>query len=174
MRFPVILMLVVFLSACQSLGDKPAPELAGQATPLQVGLGQRAITAGESVTWGGEVQSIRNLQRVTQIEILSYPVGSHGKPLTGERASGRFVVEMEGFLEPRELSTGTPVTVKGTYARTLEGKVGEAAYRFPLLMGERLDVWPRPRVARHRESPDVRWSIGIGSGGSGVGVGIGF
>ena len=170
-----IVLLSFVLVGCQIWNPKPDPKLAGQATPEQLSQGKRGLAGGESLTWGGKVQSVRNLARVTRVEIVSYPVGEQGKPLTGEPASGRFIVEMDGFLEPNELSRGTPVTVRGEYVRVLDGKVGEAAYRRPLLMGEKLDVWPRREVAAEPDRPDVRWSIGVGSGGShGVGVGIAF
>jgi outer membrane lipoprotein len=107
---------------------------------------------------------VHNLAHSTRIEVLSYPLDSERQPITQAPASGRFMVEMEGFLEPREFPVGTAVTAQGRYARQHEGRVGGAIYRYPLLSGDRLDVWEADQAVRDPASPDVRWSIGVGIG----------
>jgi starvation-inducible outer membrane lipoprotein len=176
MRIIGLFVLMTLLAACQTQDSRPDPELAAQPSPQQVSLGRQVPPEGALLTWAGKVQAVENLPRVTRIEVLSYPANSKRQPITEQRATGRFIVEMGGFLEPRDLMPGTSVTIQGRYVSIQEGKVGKAPYRYPLILGEKLDVW-RSWVAEKRSAdPDVRWSIGIGTSGSntGVGVGIGF
>ncbi len=176
MRIIVLLLLTTLLAACQTQDSKPDPALAAQPSPQQISLGQQKPRDGALLTWAGKVQAVENLPSRTRIEVLSYPANSKRQPITEQRATGRFIVDMEGFLEPRDLMPGTPVTVQGRYLKTKEGKVGQAPYRYPLISGEKLDVWRSKVTERRSSDPDVRWSIGIGTSGSntGVGVGIGF
>jgi len=173
-RIVGMLLAVVLLTACETKNLKLDPELVSQPTPQQISRAERIPAEGALLVWTGKVQAVRNRARVTHIEVLSYPADTRRRPVTGRPASGRFIAEMAGFLEPHELPPGTAVSVQGSYVGIVDGKVGEAAYRYPLIRGQKLDVWRSKERARHSDAPDVRWSIGVGSGGSGVGVGIGF
>ena len=173
-RFFGVLLVMLLLTACGTHSGKPDPELASQPTPQQISRAERVPAEGALLVWTGKVQSVRNLARVTHIEVLAFPADMRRRPVTSEPASGRFVAEMGGFLEPHELPPGTAVAVQGAYAGIVDGKVGEAAYRYPLLRGQKLDVWRTEERSQRSDAPDVRWSIGVGTGGSGVGVGIGF
>lgn len=173
-RFFGVLPIILLLTACETYSGKPGPELASQPTPQQISHAERMPAEGALLIWTGKVQAVRNLARVTHIEVLSYPADMRRRPSTNQPASGRFIAEMGGFLEPHELPPGTAVTVQGAYAGVVNGKVGEAAYRYPMIRGEKLDVWRNEERAKRSDAPDVRWSIGVGTGGSGVGVGIGF
>lgn len=168
----LVLALVVFAAACQ--GPLPRdPALASQVTPQQLAGGAHT-EKGSLLTWGGSLRSLRNLADSTRLEVLAYPLNTERRPLTDEPSQGRFMVDMPGFLEPQELPPGTLVTVQGRYQRTLDGRVGEASYRFPLLQDGKLDVWEPETASVPFQRPDVRWNLGIGTWGSGVGVGIGF
>ena len=173
-RILVIALGATMLMACESWQPKPDPVLAAQPTPVQVSGGTRVPAQGMELTWGGTVLAVRNHARSTSLEILSYPLDAGQHPITGMSSRGRFIAEMDGFLEPREHPVGTRVTVQGHFAGMQEGRVGTAAYRFPRLRGSRLKVWETGESASRRVAPDVRFGIGIGSGGGGGGVSIGL
>lgn len=162
------------LSACDPSATRPDDALAQQPTPEQLRSLDPDSLSERSFTWGGSVQAVSNLVDHTRLEVLSYPLSQRRQPITGKVAGGRFLVDMAGFLEPQEFPPGTLVTVQGRFDRLVLGKVGDADYRYPLLRGVKLDVWPSESAAERASRPSVRWSIGVGSGGGGVGVGIGF
>lgn len=162
----------LLLGGCSSTLQQPDPVLAQQPTPHQVAGGQRVPAADALLTWAGVVQAVRNHPQATEIEILAYPANSAGHPLTGRASQGRFVASMQGYIEPLEVQ-GAAVTVKGRLLRVDEGRVGESRYRYPVLQGERLEVW-HELSSRGGTRPGVRWSLGVGTHGSGVGVGLGF
>lgn len=166
--------LATGLSLVGCAGNPPQPDatLAAQPTPAQVARSDK-LPADTRLTWGGVVQTVRNLSDRTRLEVLSYPLSVNRQPITSLPPSGRFMLEMRGFLEPHDFPQGTAITAQGHLSRVLDGRVGQATYRFPLLEGERLDVWTQQR-APSVTRPGVRWSLGVGTYGSGVGVGIGF
>ena len=173
-RFFAVVLLAAMLTACQSLQPKPDPVLAAQPSPVQVSGGTRVPPQGQALTWGGTVLAVRNHAQTTSVEILSYPLDAKQHPITGGSSNGRFIAEMEGFLEPREYPVGTRVSVSGLFARVEDGRVGTAAYPLPVLRGRELKSWGAVESAGRRIAPDVRFGIGIGSGGGGGGVSVGF
>ena len=173
-RILVAVLGTTLLVACGAWQPQPDPVLAAQPTPVQVSGGTRTPFEGQQLTWGGTVLAVRNHARTTSLEILAYPLDAEQHPITGMSSHGRFIAEMDGFLEPREYPVGTRVTVQGLFAGVQEGRVGTAAYRFPRLRGSRLKVWDTGESASRRVAPDVRFGIGIGSGGGGGGVSIGL
>lgn len=170
----LLLPLLLLLSACETLRE-PDPVLATQATPAQIVAAQRVPAEGQHLVWGGTVRSVTNLRERTRIEILSYPLDKERKPLRDRRATGTFLLEMDGFIEPAELRVGLPVTATGDYAGTLHYREHGREHRVPRLRGKGLHIWAEAPSARTtRPRPDVHWSIGVGTHGSGVGVSIGL
>ena len=172
LRRSILLSLTLLLGACSTVPDVD-PSLAGQVTPAQVLNGVGSPPPDKRVVWTGTVQSVQNLRDRTRVEILSYPPSRQRRPLSDQPSTGRFVVEMKGFLEPTGLPVGRPVTASGRLAGLTSYRLGDASRRLPLLIGERLDAWPMPQT-NVRPSPDVRFGIGVGTGGSGAGVSIGL
>lgn len=166
-------LLILSISGC-SMHREVDPAWAQQVTPAQISAATRPPPARLQLVWGGSVQSVRNLRDRTRIEILALPLDRQRRPMLDGPASGRFIFEMPGFVEPAELPVGRLVTVIGDYA----GKVGVRAQgrvrQLPRLKGERLRVWPASDVHAPRPRPDVHWGIGIGTEGSSVGVNIGL
>lgn len=165
---------LALLSACAQRDTRPDPALALQQTPAEVLELDPATLRDRSFTWGGAIQTLSNQAEDTRLEILAYPLDQRRRPIKGEPSGGRFLVDMDGFLEPRELPPGTLVTVEGHFKRLVIGKVGESDYLYPLLRGDNLEVWQAGPMPTESARPSVRWSIGVGSGGGGFGVGIGF
>lgn len=167
---PLLLTPVVasiLLAACM-----PTQQVRDQGpSPDQVIAGAAVETP---VTWGGRIVQVRNLQERTLIEVVALGLDSDGRPIPGADPQGRFIVERPGFLEPQEYAPDRLVTASGRLQGFTDGKVGDAPYRFPLLLGESLTLWPQHTHLGGRGSPRVGIGVGSGSFGSGVGIGIGF
>lgn len=167
------ILLILLLAGCASTG--PDERYAAQPKPQSLSSLSMIIDEGAELTWGGIIQGVENLAEATRLEVLSFPLNRDRRPLTELQSTGRFIVEMPGFVEPYAYPPGREVTVIGRYQGLEQGHVGDARYRFPVLTGSRVDAWaPRAQARSSRESPDVRWNLGIGTHGSGVGVGIGL
>ncbi|RMG34748.1 MAG: hypothetical protein D6720_08585 [Gammaproteobacteria bacterium] len=174
MRTLLVWSLVVLLTGCSSSLPSPHPILGGQPSPGQILAGGRRPVPRALLTWGGTVQAVYNRRDATLVEVLSYPLDRSQHPIVGAESTGRFAVEMKGFIEPAELPIGRPVTVTGRYAGIARVPFGQSRTGpLPLLKGERLELWEMPPAAS-RKTPEIHFGIGVGTGGSNVGVGIGL
>lgn len=133
---------------------------------------------GKAITWGGTLVSARNLADATDLEVLSYPLDECGRPLLDAPAQGRFIVRRPGYLETADLAPGRRITASGRIIATLDGRIGDADYRFPVLEDAAPRVWPERMRANAYEGGRVRPWISVGVGGgrgwSGGGVGVWF
>lgn len=169
--FTLLLMLV--LTGCAS-----APKVAENAdrsiAPALAAV-SHVDTDGKPLQWGGVVVESRNLAKVTELQILAYPLREDGRPEVAASPIGRFIAQHPGYLESVDYRPGRQVTATGKLTEKRQGKVGDAAYTFPVLLADELVLWPQqePRQA----SPRINFGLGVGSGGrswGGVGIGIGF
>ena len=162
----LMIPLPILLVACAtSLPDDVGP------TPNQVILSGEANT---DVRWGGRIVTVKNLRERSLIEVLSYPLDSEGRPRSDGAPQGRFIVEKAGFVEPHEYAAGRLLEVKGRLDGFTRGRVGEAAYRYPVVLGQQLTLWPVESTVYGSRTPRINLGVGGGSGGSGIGIGIGF
>ena len=161
----VIALAALVLGACATTQRDPVPG----PTPNQAVL---EGTTGAAVHWGGQIVKVKNLRDRTLVEVLAFPLDSSGRPQVDEPPRGRFIVERGGFLEPREYARDRLIEVRGSLTGFTDGRVGDAAYRYPVVLGDTLRLWEVPRSS-YGGTPRVRprIGIGIGSGSSGTRVG---
>jgi outer membrane lipoprotein len=160
----VLTAVVLMLGACAT-GQMPEDR---GPTPAQI---VKSGTATAPVHWGGQIVRTENLRDRTQIEVLAFPLDGAGRAQTDRPPEGRFLVESPGFLEPHEYAPNRLIEVRGKLSGFRNGQVGEAEYRYPLVMAERLIL--RAENA-HETAPQIRFGFGTSSFGSGSGVGISF
>jgi len=113
---------------------------------------------GSAVVWGGVIVSSENLPAMTRLEVLGYPLSSGLRPRMDRRPLGRFLVVVDGYLETATYRAGRRITVRGMVVEVVDGRVGEAAYRFPVLRAQRLYLWP-PEGAMY--APRVHFGVGV-------------
>lgn len=168
LRICLVAFFGALLAACSST-DKRADT---RPTPAEV------ISSGDAagaVHWGGQIVSLKNLRDRTLVEVLAFPLDSKGRAETDEKPLGRFIIDKRGFLEPHEYARDRVVEVRGTLHGFTNGTVGEAAYRYPVVVADSLVLWDeQPGYSSGSSKPRVNFGIGVGNHGGGVGVGIGF
>ncbi|WP_456379810.1 Slp family lipoprotein [Thiolapillus sp.] len=171
MRPVFLLLLLLLLAACSTGGGVQSSGI----TPAILSLSADSSVKGKTFTWGGKVLSVKNLKDRTLVEVMAYPLNKKGAPDADGSTQGRFIAEYSGFLEPAEYPQGQLITVTGRMLGYVDGKVGAADYRFPVLhMGE-IRRWPGAYSYESRDKPRVNLGIGFDSSGyRGIGIGIGF
>jgi outer membrane lipoprotein len=179
----LVVLQVLALGLVLGLATGCASTGAGQC---RAPIGERSLTPeraaaaariGTSITWGGTLVSTRNLADATDLEVLAYPLDDCGRPLLNEPARGRFIVRRPGYLETADLAPGRRVTASGRIIDIVEGRIGDAAYRFPVLEDAAPTFWPKRDAAsagRANVRPWISIGVGGGRGWSGGGVGIWF
>lgn len=153
-----VLPLLLVVSACA------APPLASVQDPFvspSVAAARGAI--GATQLWGGVIVEVRNLEDSTWIEVVSYPLHRQ-QPLTSGMTNGRFLLRAPGFLDPLDHRVGRPLTARGRISGFEDGRIGEVAYRFPVLSADEIHLWSDSPAGAARGWGGVRFGIGIGIG----------
>ena len=160
MPYQILLIpVLLFLTACASGPGFDTQRVDLTVTPRSA-VAELTTVQGQQVLWGGVILNLRNLENLTRIEVLAYPLNGRQLPKTGRDPVGRFILETADFLEPTTYTKGRLVTVTGTVVRSEKGKVGNADYVYPVVEAGDLYLWPR-------DSEDSNWSnihFGIGVG----------
>jgi outer membrane lipoprotein len=172
----VSIVLVSLLAGCASTPEPCRAPIGEPAlTPRVAAEAERGL--GESITWGGTLVAARNRVDATDLEVLAYPLGNCGRPLLDEPAQGRFIVRRPGYLETAELRPGSSITASGRIIAISDGRIGDAAYRLPVLEDAAPTLWPAQETASWgsgRTRPWVSVGVGGGRGWSGGGIGVWF
>lgn len=145
----IVLLAPLLFSACSSsvpsqIRDTPqdAPELA-QAQQRSDELNGRAVR------WGGNIQRIENRQDHSRLEIIAFPLDSDGRPLDSDQTQGRFIADIDHFLEPEVYTEGRQVTVFGRLQGTERHAIGDFSYNYPVVKVEHYFLWPIKQVIDH-------------------------
>ncbi|MBI1424562.1 MAG: hypothetical protein GC149_14040 [Gammaproteobacteria bacterium] len=140
MRQLFLPFLLLMLSACA--GSPLKLEGVNRAVTPAMATGDKTY-GNLRVVWGGMIVRTTPQKEHTQIEVLAYPVDSYGEPDRQAASQGRFLIERQGYLEPADFAAGRWISAVGTIGQPQIGKVGEASYRFPVLVPEQLYLWPQ-------------------------------
>ena len=117
---------------------------------------------GRTVLWGGQVLEVTNADEGTYIEILQIPLTWEGVPSYPDQSEGRFIVLFKRYLDPAVYRAWRKVTVAGEITgQTVKPMQDEQAeYKYPLVAGEYIHLWPRPVYYRpyYSSTWDYRWN----------------
>lgn len=136
-------LAALWLGGCVNLPDelRYEPESALQSYGA---VSQHPDAAkGQPVRWSGVIAANRVLVSQTELEVVLLPLKANGIPQQQEHSEGRFLVHLPGLLDPTLYAPGRSVTVLGTVAGEVAGKIGEQPYRFVLLQGTAHKLWPQ-------------------------------
>ena len=98
---------------------------------------------GARVILGGEIVATTTKPSETEIEVLSRPLGGGDVPERSDRTDGRFLVRAREFLDPAVYARGRRLSVLGTIAGSVERRVGEVPYAYPVVTAEQIKLWPK-------------------------------
>jgi outer membrane lipoprotein len=147
----------VLLSACayhvppeiqQSL--EGAPSLAEVRDQSQAYMSQK-------VRWGGVIIDLENRQNTSWLTILAYPLNEQGKPQVSDHSSGRFIAEVNHFLEPSVYSRDRKITVIGRLTKTETIKIGDFPYEYPVVETSQRYLWPTEQEMSDYNYPPYWW-----------------
>jgi len=145
------LLTPLLFSACSSsvpsqIRDTP------QGAPELVEAQQRSDElSGQTVRWGGNIQRIQNRQDHSRLEVIAFPLRSDGRPLDTDQTQGRFIADIDHFLEPEVYTEGRQITVVGRLQGTENHAIGEFSYSYPVIKVEHYYLWPIKQVINHSD-----------------------
>ncbi|MDY6837888.1 MAG: Slp family lipoprotein [Thermodesulfobacteriota bacterium] len=137
------------LTGCASTPSKKFQRQVGPAVPFKELLQDGEAFKGRKVILGGHILETKNEPQATLITLLQAPLDSRNKPRSRDLSEGRFLVRVQGFLDPEIYNKGRKLTVGGTVSEVLEQPLGNRVYRYPVIEAVESHLWPK-------ESDDVR------------------
>jgi outer membrane lipoprotein len=160
-RLMLAAALPVAIAACAPAPlYKAGPEIV-DATPDQIAGSPNNFPQAQ-VIWGGEVIGVQNLADHTRIEVLAYPLDSSQRPRLKEPATGRFMAEVPGFLEPMNFPKGSLITVRGQFTGTQAEPVGQARYVYPMVFVRNGDFHRWTPEEMRQGHPNISFGVGVG------------
>jgi outer membrane lipoprotein len=137
----VCAVTAVLLGGCASV----VPEAIRSATPGNLQVAQvrehPEQFRGAVVRWGGNIISTRNESDHTIIEIVARDLDGDGRPLEEDRSLGRFIVKVQGFLDPTVYKPERELTVHGRIEGVVEQAIGEYRYAYPVVQADNVYLW---------------------------------
>lgn len=138
--FP-LLLAALLLGACSTVPENISSP-AVSAVTLSQATENPARVKGTQVRWGGTIARVENRQQQTRVEIVARELYDDGEPKKSDQSLGRFIAEIKGFLDPAIYAVGRNFTVVGTLAATMQGKLGEMNYTYPVVETDSYYLWP--------------------------------
>jgi len=150
---PVLLALAVAFGGCTSVPKASGPTLSvAEARTVDPAELARPI----EVRWGGTIAEVSNTaQGTTVLEIVSRPLRLGGRPRAGDTSEGRFLAEVDTFLDPEIVVPGRDVTVTGRLDGQREGRIGETPYRYPVVRVADYRYWTAEPSPVHLPYPPI-------------------
>jgi outer membrane lipoprotein len=128
---------------------------------------------GRVVLLGGQIIATTVKANETWIEVLEKPLDYQQKPSDTDQSSGRFLVRLQGFLDPAIYASGRQLTVAGQVEGKAVRPIKETQYTYPVLYAQEHYLW-RPEDIYGAPRFGIGIGVGTGSHGSGGGVGVGI
>jgi outer membrane lipoprotein len=141
MKIQFALLLIVFIAGCAT--QPPAPLRIDLRTPpgLSQVLQAPEKYQGAIVRWGGVIQNVSNLKSQTRLEVVGKALDSSARPIIDGQSTGRFLVLVEGFLEPTEFAVNREITVVGELSASEKKPIGEYQYTYPVVKAQTYYLW---------------------------------
>jgi len=141
--FPLLLVSVLAYTGCAPISSELRSEADKSLTVDQVSEKPDAYK-GKIVIWGGEIIKTTNRKNgSTTISVLEKPLSWNEEPRVSDESAGRFLIEVQRFLDPRIFRRGRKITVAGEVIGSVTKQLGEMDYTYPLLLSKQIYIWPR-------------------------------
>lgn len=134
--------LCLSLIGCASYPVIPSPEDNRRLDEVESDLD---AYYGSPVRWGGTIVSVENTEQFTWIEVLERKLDRYGFPDPYSQSDGRFFIKEPSFLDPKVYTEGRRITVLGTLTGSVERKIGDAPYQYPIVEAQEHHLWESER-----------------------------
>ncbi len=144
MRSPLLKFLILFFVIGSLFGCATMPAELSTNNPQVIINYQNWVPetqVGSEVRLGGVIADVKNQQSKTRIEIVNLPLTSSGKPDISRDPKGRYIVYLQGFVDPVTLSKGRLISVIGKSKAPEMSMVGEYQGQFPVMEASGFHLW---------------------------------
>jgi len=149
----VLLPAVSLLAACATTVPPAIDKAPPDSPEIGTVLADQAAHRNAPVRWGGTILELENRSESTRVTILALPLETHGEPQTGGTSPGRFLADVQGFLDPMVYAKGRQMTVAGTLAGSEAREVGKYSYDYPVVEVTDYYLWPEAPKYQDNDYP---------------------
>ena len=119
-----VLLAVFLFAGCTIVPDSIDVPEGTQLVSYSKAVTSGASAQGQKARWGGLIVGVENKPNQTLIELAHFPLNHYGKPGTNGETSGRFKVQIDGFVDPIVFEEGRSATFLGTITAPTAGMGG--------------------------------------------------
>jgi len=139
-RYLFVLLTLFVLGGCSSLPENLTAKSPNLITDFSLWTSQ-VDTYQDDVRLGGVIAKVSNLESQTRLEVVNMPINDVAKPDISTDAKGRFVVYVDGFLDPVTYAQGRLISVVGKAKGVEQAKVGESKHNMPVMHAYGEHLW---------------------------------
>jgi outer membrane lipoprotein len=140
-----LFILIIFLSTlggCASnIPLEIREDIADSKIPINTAAADIDQYQGKKVRWGGTITAVENRENDTWIEVVGRELNSWGEPMLTDETEGRFLVRIEGFLDPAIYKVERGITVYGTIESRIVRQIDDHPYTYPLIKAQSYYLW---------------------------------
>jgi len=137
-----LISICLLLSACTSLPPAFDNAPATDVTYSQV-REDLARHHNTLVRWGGVIVSTENIENISLMEIIHYPLDHYGRPQLDETSEGRFVIKSAELLDPEIYAADREIIVLGVIDGDIKRAISnETRAWMPLINSTAIHLWP--------------------------------
>ena len=130
------------LASCATLPLRQFQQL-GPCVSFQELIRKGDALSGKRVLLGGYILKTANEAHGSILTILQTPLDSRNEPQAEDLSEGRFLVQVEEFLDPEIYCKGRKFTVGGRVLEVRTEPLGNRSYPYPVIVGEEFHLWPK-------------------------------
>jgi outer membrane lipoprotein len=140
-RLLILIVLLFWLSGCAHVISYEERAKARKELPFSVILANPEAYQGETVIWGGKIIDTVNEQGMTLIKVLQIPLDFLEMPEDEETSHGRFMAEVQRYIDPEVYRKGRMITLAGEIIGEKVERLGEMEYTYPLVRVKEIHLW---------------------------------
>ncbi len=134
------LLLLIHFSGCTPISRELRAQ-ADRTLSFQQVFQNPEASKNKIVIWGGEIiETINQKDGTTLIVVLQRPLDWLEEPKF-QRSEGRFLILLEGYVDPYVFRSGKRITVAGEILGRKAMRLGELEYPYPLLRSKQIYLW---------------------------------
>lgn len=155
-------LIALVIAGCAPVISQEALKDIDKGVSFEMILENPEAYRGRIVMLGGDIIETQNFPEKTLIVVLQRSLGFRKKPATEDMSKGRFIISVQGFIDPAIYRPRRKVTVVGSVAGKEVRPLGEIEYTYPIIAKRELYIWPLEEFPE--TEPRVHFGVGIGIG----------
>lgn len=155
-------LTALMIAGCAPVISQEALKEVNQRVHFEQLLEDPEAYRGRIVMLGGDIIETQNFPEKTLIVVLQRSLGFRKKPATEDVSKGRFIISVQGFLDPAIYRPRRKVTVVGSVVGKEVRPLGEIEYTYPIIAKRELYIWPLEEFPE--TEPRLHFGVGIGIG----------